>query len=128
MTVVLRREFIVSVTPRQAWEHLEKVEQWPTWARHIKRIELHPPGSLRAHSYGVIHLRNGVRSTFKMVEFNPHRNWRWVGPFLWMTVDYDHQFEAVDESSTRLTWTVAVDGIAAQTLGRVFTLIYRRNL
>lgn len=123
-----KREFVVKVPLKRAWKHLAEIERWPSWARHIKRIELRPPGALGAQSSGVIHLRNGVRSTFRMVEFDPPWRWRWTGPFLWLTVGYDHRFEPVDANSTRLVWTVAVSGLGANTLGRLFAWIYQRNL
>ncbi len=63
-----------------------------------------------------------------MVEFNPERNWKWVGTFLWLTVHYDHRFEALDDRRTRLTWVVAAEGLGVSVLGRVFAAIYNGNL
>jgi hypothetical protein len=55
-------------------------------------------------------------------------NWKWVGAFLWATVIYDHQFEALDDGHTKLIWIVAAEGAGASILGPVFATIYRRNL
>jgi hypothetical protein len=96
MIELIRREFTVSLPLQRAWDHLARVEQWPSWAPHIKKIELHPSGELGPESTGVIHLSNGMKPTFRMTEFNPPENWKWVGPFLWATVIYDHRFEALD--------------------------------
>jgi hypothetical protein len=63
-----------------------------------------------------------------MTEFNPPRNWKWVGPFLWIMVHYDHWFEATGDGRTRLTWTIAAEGIGAGVFGRLFAMIYRRSL
>jgi hypothetical protein len=63
-----------------------------------------------------------------MTEFNPPQNWKWVGPFLWATVIYDHQFEALDADHTKLIWIVEAKGFGASLLGRLFAKIYRRNL
>jgi len=104
------------------------VEQWPSWAAHIKRIDLEPPGQLGAQSTGVIHLVNGMKPVFRMTEFNPPRNWKWVGAFLWLTVIYDHQFEQLDAEHTKLTWIVQATGFGASVLGRLFAKIYRGNL
>jgi hypothetical protein len=76
----------------------------------------------------VIHLTNGMKPAFRMTEFNPPRNWKWVGPFLWATVIYDHEFEALDAEHTRLVFVVQAKGFAAGILGRLFARIYRRNL
>jgi hypothetical protein len=73
---------MVKTSLQRACAHLERVEQWPTWAPHIRRIELRPPGSLTLESEGTIQLNNGIRSTFRMEELTPGRNWKWAGPFL----------------------------------------------
>ena len=39
---------------------------------------------------------DGVKPVFRVTEFDPPRNWKWVGAFLWLTVIYDHQFEPLD--------------------------------
>src|SRR5688572_18324334 len=114
MFTPIRQEFIVDVPPEDAWQHLARVTQWPRWAKHIKHVELVPAGELTAGSRGIIHLNNGIKSTFQMTEFNLYRNWKWVGPFLWLTVHYDHKFEPI--------------GLGASIFGRFFAAIYRRNL
>jgi hypothetical protein len=44
-------------TPREkAWQHLARVEQCPSWAKHIKQVELTPPGELGPESTGRIRL------------------------------------------------------------------------
>jgi hypothetical protein len=128
MLTLIEREFVVEAGLEDVWNHLARIEQWPTWARHIRRVELHPPGLLTSASAGRIHLRNGIRSTFTVVEFNPRKNWKWVGPFLWLTVHYDHRFIAVEERRTKLIWIVAVEGFAETSVGQVFASIYKRNL
>ena len=69
-----------------------------------------------------------MKPAFRMTEFNPPRNWKWVGPFLWATVIYDHQFEELDAEHTKLTWIVQAKGFGASVLGRLFAMIYRRHL
>jgi hypothetical protein len=128
MVTLLQREFTVGIPLQRAWNHLARVEHWPCWAPHIKKIELHPPGELGPESTGVIHLTNGMKSAFRMNEFNPPRNWKWVGPFLWATAIYDHQFEELDAEHTKLTWIVQATGFGASVLGRLFAKIYRGNL
>jgi hypothetical protein len=73
-------------------------------------------------------LANGIKSAFRMTEFNPPRNWTWVGPFLWLTVTYDHRFESLDAEHTKLIWVVEAEGFGVSLLGRLFAKIYRRNL
>jgi hypothetical protein len=118
----------VPVPLADAWRFLARVEEWPRWAAHIRRIDMTPPGDVGPESSGAIILRSGLRSTFRMTEFHPPRNWKWAGGFLWLTVHYDHQFEAVDASRTRLTWIVDAEGFGAAGLGRIFAAAYAKNL
>jgi hypothetical protein len=78
----LRREFTVELPVEQAWQQLARVERWPSWAKHIKQVEVQPPGELGPESTARFHLTNGFKPVFKMTEFNPYRNWKWVGGFL----------------------------------------------
>jgi carbon monoxide dehydrogenase subunit G len=128
MIELVAREFTVDVPLDRAWDHLSRVEQWPSWARHIKRVTLEPPGMLTEASSGAFRLAGGARSTFRMEIYERPRRWQWVGRFLTISVHYDHRFEPVDSEHTRLIWTVAAVGPGSATIGRVFGAIYARNL
>jgi hypothetical protein len=124
----LRREFTVDLPVEEAWQHLAHVEQWPSWAKHIKQIEVQPPGQLGPESTGRFHLTNGVKPVFRMTEFNPYHNWKWVGGFLWLTIHYDHRFEEVSPTRTKLTWVVEGEGFGVSVIGRLFAKIYSKSL
>ncbi len=128
MKPFLRREFTVDLPPARAWHHLAQVERWPSWARHIRRIDLTPAGELGPRSTGVIHLGKGVKSAFTVTEFNPPHNWKWVGRFPGVTVEYDHAFEELSPGKTRLTWTIVASGVGVSVLGKLFATIYREKL
>ena len=128
MVRLLERRFRVKAPLEKAWLHLEKVERWPTWARHIRRIELQPAGALRSDSAGALLLTNGIRSTFRMEQFNRGTNWRWAGPFLWITVHYDHQFAHAGLNETEIAFVLDGEGFGAAVFGRLFAAIYARNL
>jgi hypothetical protein len=128
MKLLLRREFTVDLPRARAWHHLAQLERWPSWARHIRRIEVTPAGELGSQTTGVIHLTNGIKSVFRMTEFNPPQNWKWVGRFLWATVEYDHVFEELGPEKTRLIWTIAAERFAVSILGKLFARIYNKNL
>ena len=128
MIELLRREFVVRVPLNEAWDRLAEVEKWPEWAMHIRRIGVSPSGPLGGKTAGTIHLRNGIRSTFVMTAFDPPRRWTWQGKFLWLSVRYDHLFEAIDSAGTRLIWIVEGNGFLVSVLGPLFARIYVRNL
>jgi hypothetical protein len=128
MVRLLQREFTVGIPLQRAWDHLARIEDWPSWAPHIKKIELQPPGDLGPQSTGVIRLTSGIKPVFRMTEFDPPRSWKWVGSFLWLTVIYDHRFEALDGERTRLTWIVEAKGFGASVIGPLFAKFYRGKL
>lgn len=124
----LRREFTVELPPEKAWQYLARVEQWPSWAKHIKQVEVHPPGELGPESTGRMVLTNGLKPVWTVTEFHPYRNWKWVGNFLWLTVYYDHQFEPVNSTRTKITFLLEATGIGVSVLGRLFAKIYSHSL
>ena len=126
--VLVRREFVVNVSVERAWGHLALVERWPSWAKHIRQVDVTPAGELGSKSVGVIQLTNGLKTAFSVTEFNPPRSWKWEGAFLWLTIRYDHVFDALEEQKTKLTWVVVGEGFGTSVLGRIFAAIYGRNL
>ena len=135
MITLLRREFTVELPLKRAWQHLARVEQWPSWAKHIKQVELRPPGEFGQGSTGRLHLNNGVKTgwpgssaSFTVTEFNPYHNWKWVAPFLWLTCHYDHLFEELNPTQTKITFVIDAKGFGKSVIGRLFAMIYRTNL
>jgi hypothetical protein len=125
---LLRREFTVELPLEKAWQHLARVEQWPSWANHIKQVELQPAGELGPGSTGRMVLTNGLKPAWRVTEFHPYRNWIWVGGFLWLTVYYDHRFEEVTPTQTRITFVLEAKGFGKSVIGRFFARIYSRTL
>jgi hypothetical protein len=135
MITLLRREFTVELPPEKAWQHLARVEQWPSWAKHIKRVEVQPPGELGPESTGRLHLNTWVRSgwpgssaAFTVTEFNPYHSWKWVAPFLWLTCHYDHRFDELNPTQTKMTFVIEAKGFGKSVIGRLFAKIYSKNL
>lgn len=125
---LVHREFEVNVAADAAWKHLAQVEAWPSWAKHIRRVQLTPAGNLTPQSSGRFDLSNGIQSTFKMVEMDYPQHWKWIGRFLWMMVHYDHRFEPVDDHHSRLIWIVEAEGLGVSIFGRLYGVVYNRNL
>jgi hypothetical protein len=128
MVTLVERRFSARTSLTEAWRHLAKVETWPSWAKHIRRVELNPPGDLGPVSQGTIHLSNGVKSTFHMTHLDPPASWKWAGPFLWLTVHYDHRFRPLSQEETELTFVVEAEGFGVSILGRLFGALYARTL
>ena len=124
LSTLVNRDFIVDASIEIAWAHFAKIEQWPSWARHIKDVKLVPPGDICPTSTGSLKLTNGIESEFRVTEFQLHQNWKWRGPFLWMRIDYDHRFEPLENSKTKFTWIIKGEGIGSSTIGRVFAWQY----
>jgi hypothetical protein len=128
VSTLIDREFTVNVPLKAAWDELARLDQWPAWARHIKRIQLHPESELGPQSSGVIHLANGMKSTFRMTEFNLYRNWKWRGRFLWLKIVYDHCFESLTSYQTKMRFIVEARGFAVGLFGPLFAKAYSQNL
>ena len=135
MITLLRREFTVGLPLEKAWQYLARVEQWPSWAKHIGQVEVRPPGELGPGSTGRLHLNNGVKPgwpassvTFTVTEFNPYHNWKWVAGFLWLTCHYDHRFEELNPTRTKLTFVIEAEGFGKSAIGTLFAMVYRKNL
>ena len=124
----LARTFVVEASPSATWDRLVRVEDWPSWAKHIESAELVPPGPLGPTTTGVFRLKPFLRARFAVVTFRPGEGWLWRGKFLWMTVDYDHHLEPAPGRGTRVTFTVDGRGLGQSTLGRVFARAYGKNL
>jgi hypothetical protein len=112
----------------EVWDRLARPASWPSWAKHIKAVDVAPPGLLTASSAGLVRLRNGVRSRFAVSTFVDGERWLWTGKFLWLRIDYDHVLEAVAPDRTRVTFDVDVSGLGVGSVGRLFARIYGGNL
>lgn len=124
----LERRFTVAAPIDEAWRELAAVEDWPSWAPHIRRVKVEPAGPLGPQSTGRLKLRGGLRSAFRMTDWDPPRRWTWIGPLAWLKVHYDHQFEPDPDGGTTLTWTVALSGFGASAIRRPFSRTYGRNV
>jgi hypothetical protein len=128
MKRLLQRQFDVPASLQEAWDFLARVDEWPRWAKHIRRVDASPPSPIGPNTSGAIHLRNGIKSTFRVSEFRPQQNWKWTGPFLWLTLHYDHRFVPIDANCTQFTWTVDAEGFGVTVFGPLFAAIYARDL
>ena len=108
---LVRREFVVDVGLRDAWDYLANVESWTSWAKHIKRVTLQPPGSLTDHSARVVSPRGravdvsdgGIRTADALAV---------VGRFFTANVHYDHR-------SIRAPSTTGAGPSSAHTVARL---------
>ncbi len=125
---LIDESFTVAVSLRAAWDHLAKVENWPTWAGHIKSVAKTPAGPLSLDTGAILRLTNGVTSNFKMIELEPMRHWKWRGSLLGAQIDYDHVFSEVTARQTEVRFTVDASGWQAAIIGPIFAGIYQRNL
>ena len=128
MKRLIEESFGVAVPLSLAWDHLAQVENWPTWAKHIKSVIRTPAGPLSMETQATVRLTNGITSTFKIIELAPPRHWKWHGSLLGARIYYDHVFSEVAPSETGLRFTVDASGWQVAILGRIFASIYRRNL
>jgi hypothetical protein len=128
LKTVINRQFIVNGSLSSAFDHISKVEAWPSWAKHIRRVELQPTGPVTAETQATLHLTNGLKTYMQMTGFDPPHSWEWTGKFLWLTISYDHRFQAVSEQQTQINFMVSAEGLGTNTIGRLFAAAYNGNL
>lgn len=128
MKRIIDKLFSVRAPLALAWDHLAEIEKWPSWAKHIRSVEKSPSGPLCATSKGTLRLSNGVKTGFRMKEFDPPRHWKWVGKFLGSEIIYDHIFIEEGPSQTMIRFVVDGDGWSLPLIGGIFGRIYHRNL
>jgi carbon monoxide dehydrogenase subunit G len=122
---LLRREFRVEAPLTEAWRELADVTAWPRWAPHLRRVTVEPPGPVGPSSIGRLTFQPIGGSSFRVSSYVEGTGWEWVGGVLWLTIRYDHRFEAMADG-THLTWTVAEDRDRPSVVGRLFASVYAR--
>jgi uncharacterized protein YndB with AHSA1/START domain len=128
MQRLLERTFLVEATAERAWAELVAAQQWPRWARHLRRVEVTPPGPVGPGSSATLKLSNHTTATVKVTEFQDGRRFRWEGSFLWLGLGYDHLITTDEAGQVHITFTVEGGGVGVNTIGPLFARIYARNL
>ncbi len=127
--VLVERSFEVPLPADEAWSALADVERWPSWAPHIAAARVTPPGPVGPDTSGTFRFRPLGRSRFTMTAFDPPRSWTWTGRAMGVLIDYDHRFEPLSPSSTRLVWVVRSRrriGVRARIFGAVYARLVDR--
>jgi hypothetical protein len=128
MKRLLERTFAVEASAQRAWAELVAAEQWPSWARHLRSVQVSPPGPVGPGSGAKLILTNRTRASMRVTEFQNGRRFRWEGSFLWLGLGYDHLVTVDEEGRVTITFTVEGAGVGVNTIGRLFASIYARNL
>jgi hypothetical protein len=127
VTRLVQRSFTTRASPAATWDHLANVSAWPSWARHIRRVTVDPPGALTSTSRGRLLLKPAMPTTFRMTALDAPRSWSWRGRVAGTTLDYDHVIEP-DGDGARVTFTIDGSGPTAKVVGPVFARVYGRIL
>jgi uncharacterized membrane protein len=130
MNVSIRREFVVEAPLERAWQHLARVEAWPSWAAHIKSVTVEPPGELSPSTVAVFRLAFGLKARFAVTEFVPMRHWKWNSNLLGATIHYDHRFEPINHDRTKMQFIIEANdvGFGRFLLLKLYAAMYGKNL
>jgi hypothetical protein len=128
MKRLLERAFVVEAAAERAWAELLAAEQWPRWARHLRSVQVAPPGPVGPGSSATLKLTNHTTATVRVTEFQDGRRFRWEGSFLWLGLGYDHLVTTDETGRVTITFTVDAAGPGVNMLGPLFAGIYARNL
>jgi hypothetical protein len=127
MRRLLERTFAVQATADRAWAELVAAERWPRWARHLRSVEVTPAGPVRSGSSATLKLSNRTRVTMRVTQFQDRR-FRWEGAFLWLRLGYDHVVATDAAGRVSITFIVEGGGVGVDSIGRLFAMVYARNL
>lgn len=128
MREVVREQVVVERSAPEAWKHLAQLEQWPSWAGHIKRMDPTPPGELTAETKVTLQMRAGPRNTMVVTDFDPPRSWAWEGRSMGVTTRFEHRFEELEGGPTRIWFLAWVSGPLAGPGGWIFGRMMKRAL
>jgi hypothetical protein len=128
MKRLLERTFAVEAAAERAWAELVAAEQWPRWARHLRRVEVTPPGPVGPGSSATLKLTNHTTARLRVTEFQDGRRFRWEGSFLRLGLGYDHLVTTDEVGRVHISFTVEGAGVGVSTIGRLFASIYARSL
>ena len=128
MRELLKRSFSTTSAPEASWAALIDAEGWPSWATHIRRVELNPAGPVGPSTRAVIVLTNRTKARVAVTEFDPGRSFCWEGRFLWLGLSYDHVVQPTDHGGSKITFVVGGAGPGISIVGPVFARIYAGNL
>lgn len=128
MKQVVREQIEVDRPPTVIWDHLAKLEQWPSWAGHIKKMDPTPPGELTSETEVVLHMKMGARTRMRVTEYDPPRRWMWEGKGFGTTIRFEHALEPVGEGRTRVWFLAWMGGPLSGPGGWTFGRMMRRYL
>lgn len=128
MQRLLQRVFTVEAQPAPAWEKLIHAEQWPSWARHLRRVDLDPPGPVGPNTTAILRLRNGTSAKVRITDFVPGRSFRWEGMLMWTRLGHDHRVDVDEAGDTTIEFLVDGAGARLFTIGRLLAWGYARSL
>lgn len=124
----MREQVVVERSPSEAWDHLTRLEAWPSWAGHIRAMQPEPAGELTESTTVVLHMRHGPRVRMVVTEYEPPHGWVWEGRSFGTTTRFEHRFDRVAHDRTRIWFLAWMDGPVADLAAWVFGRVMHRNL
>jgi hypothetical protein len=125
---VVREQVVVDRPAAEARKHLAKLQEWPSWAAHIRRMDPTPPGELTASTQVLLHMRAGPSTNLIVTEYDPPRRWVWEGRSFGVTTRFEHALEEIGEARTRIWFLAWMSGPLAGPGGWVFGKMMHRYL
>ncbi len=128
MREAVREQVVVERSPSAAWDHMARLEAWPSWAGHIRAMDPEPPGELTESTAVVLDMRAGPKVRMVVTEYDPPHSWVWEGHSFGTTTRFEHRFEQVADERTRIWFLAWMDGPMAGLAAWAFGKVMHRNL
>src|SRR5262245_4423377 len=104
---VFRRQIVVNVPPRVAWDYFNRPKQWASWLGEAGAPTAVGPSDVVGPDTWATFAGN---FQFRMTVFEPYTHWMWTAHLGPMTVDYDHSFQPINDRQTRMVFHQTVTG------------------
>ena len=125
--VAISRTVHIDAAPEKVWDAVMDVQDWPTWASHMKSLERQGGGPLALGSRVKVTRRGLPGSVWEVTEFEAGHSYTWttqLAPGLRLTGG--HVVEA-DGVGTKATFSLEASGPLSLPGAPVLSLVFGRN-
>ncbi len=117
----------IAASPERVWSVMTDVARWPEWTPTVKSITRLDKGPITMKSRVLIRQPKIPPALWKVVEFNPGKNYAWVTVSPGVRITANHSITPI-ENGSRVTLSIQYEGVFGKLLGKWLTNLNNRYL
>jgi uncharacterized membrane protein len=117
----------IAASPERVWSVMTDFEHWPEWTPTVKSIKRLDTGPITNKSSVLLRQPKLPPALWKVVEFNPGKNYAWVTVSPGVRITANHSVAPI-ETGSRVTLSIQYEGIFGKLLGKFLTSLNNRYL